>query len=218
MFPSLQIHQDDLKQNVLLQLLAVVAKQPAFHQLRSVEQLGYIALLRQRNDSGVRGLQFIIQSTVKDPSNLDARVEAFLKMFEVTLHEMPDAEFKSNVNALIDMKREKYKNIREESAFFWGEISQGTLKFDRKETEIAALEELKKEELIEFFDNHVKVGAPEKKILSIQIYGGLHSSEYEKIIHDAPPPHSHRITDIFSFRRSRPLYGSFRGGAGQMKL
>uniref|UniRef100_A0A453B910 Peptidase M16 C-terminal domain-containing protein n=1 Tax=Aegilops tauschii subsp. strangulata TaxID=200361 RepID=A0A453B910_AEGTS len=84
--------------------------------------------------------------------------------------------------------------------------------------QIAALEELKKEELIEFFDNHVKVGAPEKKILSIQIYGGLHASEYEKIVHDAPPPHSHRITDIFSFRRSRPLYGSFKGGAGQMKL
>ncbi|KAI4967708.1 hypothetical protein ZWY2020_016983 [Hordeum vulgare] len=214
----IQIHQDDLKQNVLLELLAVVAKQPAFHQLRSVEQLGYIALLRQRNDSGVRGLQFIIQSTVKDPSNLDARVEAFLKMFEVTLHEMPDAEFKSNVNAVIDMKREKYKNIREESAFFWGEISQGTLKFDRKEAEVAALGELKKEELIEFFDNYVKVGAPEKKILSIQIYGGLHASEYEKIVHDVPPPHSHRITDIFSFRRSRPLYGSFKGGAGQMKL
>ncbi|KAM0821810.1 hypothetical protein ACQ4PT_071928 [Festuca glaucescens] len=214
----IQIHQDDLKQNVLLQLLALVAKQPAFHQLRSVEQLGYIALLRQRNDSGVRGLQFIIQSTAKDPFNLDARVEAFLKMFEVTLHQMPDAEFKSNVNALIDMKLEKYKNIREESAFFWGEISEGTLKFDRKEAEVAALRELKKEELIEFFDNHVKVGASEKKILSIQVYGCLHSSDYEKILHDAPPPHWHGITDIFSFRRSRPLYGSFKGGAGQMKL
>uniref|UniRef100_A0ACD5UM50 Uncharacterized protein n=1 Tax=Avena sativa TaxID=4498 RepID=A0ACD5UM50_AVESA len=214
----IQIHQDDLKQNVLLQLLALVAKQPAFHQLRSVEQLGYITLLRQRNDSGVRGLQFIIQSTVKDPSYLDARVEAFLKMFEVTLHQMPDAEFKSNVNALIDMKLEKYKNIREESTFFWREISEGTLKFDRKEAGVAILRELKKEELIEFFDNHVKVGAPEKKTLSIQVYGGPHSSEYEKMLHDAPPPHSHRITDIFSFRRSRPLYGSFKGGAGQMKL
>lgn len=214
----IQIHQDDLKQNVLLQLLALVAKQPAFHQLRSVEQLGYITLLRQRNDSGVRGLQFIIQSTVKDPSYLDARVEAFLKMFEVTLHQMPDAEFKSNVNALIDMKLEKYKNIREESAFFWREISEGTLQFDRKEAGVALLRELKKEELIEFFDNHVKVGAPEKKILSIQVYGGPHSSEYEKMLHDAPPPHSHQITDIFSFRRSRPLYGSFKGGAGQMKL
>jgi hypothetical protein len=45
----------------------------------------------------------------------------------------------SNVNALIDMKLEKYKNIREESAFFWGEISEGTLKFDRKEGEVCAI-------------------------------------------------------------------------------
>jgi insulysin len=34
------------------------------------------------------------------------------------------------------MKLEKYKNIREESAFFWGEISEGTLKFDRKQEEV----------------------------------------------------------------------------------
>lgn len=34
--------------NVKLQLLALVAKQPAFHQLRAVEQLGYIASLSQR--------------------------------------------------------------------------------------------------------------------------------------------------------------------------
>ncbi|XP_006657864.2 insulin-degrading enzyme-like 1, peroxisomal isoform X1 [Oryza brachyantha] len=214
----IQIHQDDLKKNVLLQLLALVAKQPAFHQLRSVEQLGYITLLRQKNDSGVRGLQFIIQSNVKDPASLDARVEAFLTMFEGTLYQMPDTEFKSNVNALIDMKLEKYKNIREESAFFWGEISEGTLKFDRKEAEVAALRDLNKEELIEFFDNHVKVNAPQKRILSIQVYGGLHSSEYEKILRDEPQPNSNQITDIFSFKRSRPLYGSFKGGVGQMKL
>ncbi|KAK3127443.1 hypothetical protein QOZ80_7AG0573360 [Eleusine coracana subsp. coracana] len=214
----IQTHQDNVKQNVLLQLLALVGKQPAFHQLRSVEQLGYIALLRQRNDSFVRGLQFIIQSTAKDPANLDARVESFLKMFETTLYEMPDAEFKSNVNALIDMKLEKYKNIREESAFFWGEISEGTLKFDRKEAEVAALRELKKEELIEFFNNLVKVDAPQKKVLSIQVYGGLHAAEYQKMVDDAPPPPWCEITDIYSFRRSRPLYGSFKGGVGQMKL
>ncbi|GJN32785.1 hypothetical protein PR202_gb21313 [Eleusine coracana subsp. coracana] len=148
----IQTHQDNVKQNVLLQLLALVGKQPAFHQLRSVEQLGYIALLRQR-------------------------VESFLKMFETTLYEMPDAEFK-----------------------------------------VAALRELKKEELIEFFNNHVKVDAPQKKVLSIQVYGGLHSAEYQKIVDDAPPPPWCEITDIYSFRRSRPLYGSFKGGVGQMKL
>lgn len=34
--------------NVKLQLFAVIAKQPAFHQLRSVEQLGYFTVLMQR--------------------------------------------------------------------------------------------------------------------------------------------------------------------------
>ncbi|KAG1368760.1 Insulin-degrading enzyme-like 1, peroxisomal [Cocos nucifera] len=63
----IQVHQDDIKLNVKLQLFALIAKQPAFHQLRSVEQLGYITVLLQRNDSGVWGLQFIIQSTVQVP-------------------------------------------------------------------------------------------------------------------------------------------------------
>ncbi|KAK9987478.1 hypothetical protein SO802_032429 [Lithocarpus litseifolius] len=61
----IQVHRDDFVLNVKLQLFALIAKQPAFHQLRSVEQLGYITVLMRRNDSGIRGVQFIIQSTVK---------------------------------------------------------------------------------------------------------------------------------------------------------
>jgi len=42
----------------------------------------------------------------------------------------------SNVNALIDMKLEKHKNLREESSFFWREINDGTLRFDRRDYEV----------------------------------------------------------------------------------
>ena len=42
----------------------------------------------------------------------------------------------SNVNALVDAKLEKFKNLREEARFYWGEISEGTLKFDRRESEV----------------------------------------------------------------------------------
>lgn len=42
----------------------------------------------------------------------------------------------SNVTALIEMKLEKHKNLREESGYFWREIQDGTLKFDRKEYEV----------------------------------------------------------------------------------
>ncbi|XP_052289862.1 insulin-degrading enzyme-like 1, peroxisomal isoform X4 [Citrus sinensis] len=131
----IQVHRDDFLMNVALQLLNLIAKQPAFHQLRTVEQLGYITALRRRNDFGIHGVQFIIQSSVKGPKYIDLRVESFLQMFESKLYEMTSDQFKNNVNALIDMKLEKHKNLNEESGFYWHEISDGTLKFDRREAE-----------------------------------------------------------------------------------
>ncbi|XP_073016087.1 insulin-degrading enzyme-like 1, peroxisomal [Primulina eburnea] len=214
----IQVHQDDFKLNAQLQLFALTAKQPAFHQLRSIEQLGYITVLMQRNDSGVRGLQFIIQSTVKGPGQIDLRVELFLKMFETKLHEMSVDEFKSNVNALVEMKLEKHKNLQEESGFYWREIFDGTFKFDRRECEAAALKQLTQKDLIDFFNEYIKVGAPQKKGLSIRVYGSPHSSEYKADNSQSTESNVVQIEDIFSFRRSRPLYGSFKGGLGHVKL
>ncbi|CAJ2671458.1 unnamed protein product [Trifolium pratense] len=211
----IQVGRDDFKLNAKLQLFALVAKQPTFHQLRSVEQLGYITVLMQRNDCGVRGLQFIIQSTVKAPGSIEQRVEAFLEMFETKLKEMTIEEFKSNVNALIDMKLEKHKNLREESTFFWREIKDGTLRFDRRHFEIEELRKLALQELIDFFYEYVKVGAPRKRTLSVRVHGNLHSSEYKS---EASEPHLARIDNIFSFRKSQSLYGSFKGLTGQVKL
>lgn len=214
----IQVHQDDFMLNVKLQLFALVAKQPAFHQLRSVEQLGYITVLMQRNDSGVRGVQFIIQSTAKGPRQIDLRVESFLKIFESKLDEMSNEEFKSNVNALIDMKLEKHKNLREESGFYWREVYDGTLKFGRRDCEVAALKQVTKKDLIDFFNEHIKVGAPQKKSLSVRVYGNSHSSEYEEDKKEKLEPSYVQIEDIFSFRRSQPLYPSFKGGIGHVKL
>ncbi|KAJ4971577.1 hypothetical protein NE237_004676 [Protea cynaroides] len=213
----IQVHQGDLLLDVKLQLFALVAKQPAFHQLRSVEQLGYITMLSHRNDSGIRGVHFIVQSTVKDPRQIDLRIEAFLKVFETKLNEMTNDEFRDNVNALINMKLEKHKNLQEESAFYWQEIIDGTLKFDRRESEIAALKQLTKQDLIDLFDDYIKVGAPGKKMLSVHVYGALHSAEYKEAKEEVSQSPSIRIDDIFSFKRSQPLYGSFKGGIGHIK-
>ncbi|XP_031738679.1 insulin-degrading enzyme-like 1, peroxisomal isoform X2 [Cucumis sativus] len=208
----IQVHRDEFLQNVKLQLFAHVAQQAAFHQLRSVEQLGYITALAQRNDCGIRGVQFIIQSTVKGPRDIDLRVEAFLEMFEKKLVEMTVDEFQSNVNALVDAKLEKFKNLREEARFYWGEISEGTLKFDRRESEVAILKTLTHQDLINFFNEHIKVGAPRKKSLSVRVYGNLHSKEYSGDLNQPVQPNTVKIDDIFSFRRSQPLYGSFKYG------
>ncbi|KAM7505463.1 hypothetical protein LguiB_004367 [Lonicera macranthoides] len=205
----IQVHRDDFVLNVKLQLFVLIAKQPAFHQLRSVEQLGYITALTRTNDSGVRGVQFILQSAVKGPRHIDLRVGAFLRMFETKLYEMSEDEFKSNVNALIEMKLEKHKNLMEEAGFFWWEISEGTFKFDRKEHEVAALKQLTRKELIDFFNEHIKAGSLRKKTLSVRVYGNLHSSDKNTDESETIEPNFIQIVDVFGFRRSRPLYGSF---------
>ncbi|EOA29315.1 hypothetical protein CARUB_v10025596mg [Capsella rubella] len=212
----IQVHQDEFSMNIKLQIFELIAKQATFHQLRSVEQLGYITSLSQRNDSGVYGLHFIIQSSVKGPGHIDSRVESLLKDLESKLYNMSNEEFKSNVTTLIDMKLEKHKNLSEESWFYWGEIQDGTLKFNRKDAEVAALRELKKEELIDFFDEYVKVDAPKKKSLSVCVYGNQHSKEMASDKDKVVSP-SIEIEDIIGFRNSQHLYGSLRG-CGQLKL
>ncbi|KAF3442698.1 hypothetical protein FNV43_RR16615 [Rhamnella rubrinervis] len=206
----IQVHRDDFTLNVKLQLFVLIAKQPAFHQLRTVEQLGYITFLKHRNSFGIHGVEIIIQSTAMGPAKLDLRVEAFLKIFESRLHEMTDDEFKSNVNALIDVKLEKFQNLREECSFYWREIGEGTLKFNRKQSEVAALRQLRKQDLIDFFNQHIKVGAPRKKTLSIGVYGNLHSSEYAVDKSESVQSYSVKIDDIYSFKNGLPLYGSFK--------
>ncbi|XP_056865434.1 insulin-degrading enzyme-like 2 [Raphanus sativus] len=206
----IQVHQDEFAMNSKLQLFRLIAKQATFHQLRTVEQLGYITSLSQSNHSGVYGLQFIIQSSVKDPGHIDSRVQSLLKDLENKLHKISDEEFKSNVTALVDMKLEKHKNLNEESSFYWREIKNGTFKFNRKDEEVAALRELEKTELIEFFDTYIKVDAPKKKSMSICVYGSQHLKEMAPDKDKVASPFI-EIEDIVGFRNSQPLYGSLKG-------
>ncbi|KAJ4792475.1 Insulin-degrading enzyme [Rhynchospora pubera] len=214
----IQIHQEEALLNVQLELFSLMASQPAFHQLRSVEQLGYITSLSSREDAGIRGLQVIIQSTVKNPDNLDARIDAFFASFESKIYELDDEEYERNVKALIDLKLEKFKNLWEESVYYWGEIISGTLNFDRFESEVEVLRGLKKQDFINFFDQYIKVDAPKRKTLSVKVFGSNHFAEYEKSSEERDPPQIYRVEDIFSFRRSRPLYSSLRSGLCQIAV
>ncbi|WRX24861.1 hypothetical protein QQP08_017348 [Theobroma cacao] len=171
-----------------------------------------------RIDFGIHGVVFLIQSTVKNPRDIDSRVEAFLEMFENKINEMINDEFRRNVNALIDMKLEKHKNLREESGFYWREIINGTLKFDRREAEVEVLRQVTQQEFIDFFNEYIKVGSHRKKTLSVRVYGKKHLSEYRSEKSEPLQLHSLRIDDILSFRRSQPHYGSFKGSFSNMKL
>lgn len=84
--------------------------------------------------------------------------------------------------------------------------------------QVAALKELGKDELIDYFNKFIKIDSPQRKTLCVLVYGGPQTAEYKKVIQQEDTPKLHRIKDIFTFRRSRPLFGSFKGGLSLTKL
>ncbi|PPD87362.1 hypothetical protein GOBAR_DD15697 [Gossypium barbadense] len=127
-------------------------------------------------------------------------------MFESKLYEMTKDDFKSNVNALINMKLEKHKNLSEESQFYWTEIISGAPKFDRREAEVDALKKLTQQELIYFFDENLKVGATRKKTLSVRVYGNQHLAEYNSQKSEAVQPNTANGTRVVKIRNRKSRY------------
>ncbi|GBG72511.1 hypothetical protein CBR_g12082 [Chara braunii] len=165
----LQVGQDKCRLNVLGQLFVQTAKRDAYYQLRSIEQLGYIVFLLPRNDFGVTGMQLVLQSNLKDAATLEMRVEAFLSSFGKKLLDMPEKEFQDHVDALIAIKLERHKNLSEEASYHWREIDYGTFQFDRRDREVAALREVKKADLLDFYASYVAPGGSQRRKLSIRV-------------------------------------------------
>jgi insulysin len=91
--------------------------EPAFDQLRTKEQLGYIVFtgLKRLNQQYL-SLHIIVQSSHKDTAYLDERVESFLALYRELLSALTEEAFGEYVTAVIEKLVEKPKNIDEVSS------------------------------------------------------------------------------------------------------
>ncbi|VDN29200.1 unnamed protein product [Gongylonema pulchrum] len=94
----MQTGQQDVRENVLLELIVQLISEPAFNQLRTNEQLGnvtksswiffflsgYIVHTGARRNRGVQGVELLIQGQ-HDPEFMEERIENFLMQFRVFL-------------------------------------------------------------------------------------------------------------------------------------
>ncbi|KAG7668348.1 hypothetical protein Ndes2526B_g00937 [Nannochloris sp. 'desiccata'] len=152
---SYQIGLDSPRVNALTELVAHIGKRPAFHQLRTVEQLGYLTFFTSYWTHSVRNLLFIIQSSAKSAAYLESRVENFLPLLRKNLSELTQEELANQIEELAKVKLERPKRLREVASRDWREIDDGVERFDRQKEEVAELKKLTHEELMEFFDMNI---------------------------------------------------------------
>ena len=74
--------EESLSDRCKLMLMSHMLQDPAFDQLRTKEQLGYIVWTTSRRSIGVSGLRIIIQSE-RDTVHLEQRIESFLGGYQV---------------------------------------------------------------------------------------------------------------------------------------
>ncbi|KAM5351566.1 hypothetical protein ACJ41O_004289 [Fusarium nematophilum] len=150
-------------------LLDQMLHEPAFDQLRTKEQLGYIVFSGPRAFSTTYGFRFLIQSEMT-PEFLDARIEAFLKRYGATLEKMSESEFEGHKRSLIIRRLEKLRNLDQESSRHWAQVTSEYYDFELAQRDAAQVKLLSKPEVVEFFNKYFNPSSSERARLSIHLH------------------------------------------------
>jgi insulysin len=151
-----------------LSLLAQIAQEPCFDQLRTKEQLGYLVFSGVRKQTGSMGLRFILQSE-RDTIYLENRIEEFLFKLKSIVENMSETEYRAQVKSLISKKLEKDKNLGQEGGKYWTHIHSGYYEFDQVEKDVSELELIEKQDLLQFMTDYIDPNAPHSRKLSVHI-------------------------------------------------
>lgn len=173
--------EDTMEAKIMNEVVFQYLNEPTFDQLRTKEQLGYIAASFGIPVRLIEGGGFIVQSAVGSPEYLISRIDSLLDTHREEVKTVSDEYFKQMVNSVIDNKKQKDLSLREETRRLGYEIMSHQYEFDRKEKEIKLLKELTKEEFIEYFYD---LFYNEPKRLNIHLLANQHldsQEEYKKV-------------------------------------
>jgi insulysin len=111
----LQVGPLDLATNATFAFVNHLLREPAFNQLRTEEQLGYIVHTSVKTSGDhIKALLFLIQSDSFDPIHVESRIETFLANFRNRILALTDEEFEANVDSVVATFLEKVSESEQE--------------------------------------------------------------------------------------------------------
>ncbi|KAL5037149.1 hypothetical protein BDV3_006687 [Batrachochytrium dendrobatidis] len=158
----------DQKVRIMLGLISQIGQEPAFDQLRTKEQLGYLVGTGMRKQTGMMSYRVVVQSE-RDPAYLEHRIEAFLAKFESILTDMQPEDFKKHRTAFTTKMLEKLKNIGQESSRYWSHINSLYYDFEQNLHDAEQIQHATQEQVIEFFKRYISPNSTLRHKLSIHM-------------------------------------------------
>ena len=141
-----------------------------FHNLRTVEQLGYLVLSSAQISEGIVNFLFIVQSALCGPWYAYTRIECFLQALDGWMGELGEGDFRKILNATIQKQSDPPKGIMEIVNKWFTQIEKQTLRFNLKQDVIEALKGLTLDDLKAFYRERISVNSAQKRAVSSLVY------------------------------------------------
>ncbi|KAK9462938.1 Metalloenzyme, LuxS/M16 peptidase-like protein [Lipomyces oligophaga] len=158
----------DRENRAILGIISQIGSEPAFNQLRTKEQLGYVVFSGIRVSRTMDGYRVLIQSE-RTTEFLETRIDYFLDQFGNIIKELTDEEYQKHVQSLIAKKLEKPKNLGEETGRYWGRILSGFYDFDRNERDVEVLSNITKAQVVDLYYKYIHPSSPSQSTIVVQL-------------------------------------------------
>ena len=104
------------------------------------------------------------------PQVVEARVQAFLRLFRGTLLLLDDAEVKAQTESLAAQFTDVDSRLDSQASRLWGECARRRYDFERPWRSADKVKLLTRDKLLAFFDRHLADGSPTRRQLSTHVY------------------------------------------------
>jgi len=149
-------------------LFAQLTDEPAFNQLRTKEQLGYVVFSGSATHVTTAAYTVLIQSE-RSPDYLENRIDSFLRNFKQVLADISPEEFEAQKRSVINKRLEKLKNLGSETNRFWNHITSEFYRFDEVDVDVGHLRALTKEDIVDFYERYIDPTSPTRAKMSIHL-------------------------------------------------
>ena len=138
---------DKASMYMLYQLLEA----PFFHQLRTVEQLGYVVYASPYVNLNTPYIALIVESPGTSVSEILNRIDSFVHEFKSRINELTEVEFETAKKGLILKTDKKDDTLENRSNRYWAEIDRENYNFDSRKKLIEAISALTKDQIAAFY-------------------------------------------------------------------
>ena len=167
--------EDDRDKAAVAHILASLLHSPAYKQLRTVEQLGYIVKLEKSSEINVIHMSIKIQSNKYNSDYLEWRINEFLSSHEGGF---TAESVESNKASIINEFKQEKTSLQEEAKLSWSQIVRNEFAFDRREQQIAAMEKVTVEQVNELL--HEVIFRNPRRI-NLKIYSHAAAADTAKV-------------------------------------